>query len=186
MRNESAGDLASGNRHGSDAWRVHQTDSVGQYRTRHEDVHHGDTLRVARVAGLRDIAVEIGWINVLGPAVGVANHRLGLRAVSKDRDRRCHRHDAHRQHVLANKRVQQRRLAALELTEAGDEELFGFEAFGKRSRLSRHILRARRIGQRRDPTTPFSIDGGNCQVCGSSRVTDVRVRRTSRSGPLPA
>lgn len=163
----------------------HQAQSIGKDVARQEYVYDRDILQVARVASLRDVLTEIGWVDGLGAPISVANDRLGFGTVSKDGDGRCHRHDPDREDGLADKRIQERGLPALELTETSNEELFGREAFGKRSRLSRHILRARRLREHRDAIKPFSIDGGNGQR-GSSRLTEIRVRRTSRSGPLRA
>jgi hypothetical protein len=105
----------------SQARRVHQAQPRAEQRVRDVDLHRANPAGIAGIAALGDIGGEGRGVDVL-PGIRQQHARRPPRTVPDDGDHRGHRHDSRGQDRILHQGVDQRRLAALELADAGDEE----------------------------------------------------------------
>lgn len=125
--------------HGADPGGIDQAEAGREERARHEDLDARHVLLVLGVLRLRDERGELGdghgppWL-VRGP-----HTRLQRAAVTKDRDDGRDRRHSHGKNRRAYERVQERRLATLELTEARDEEAALVDTLRGGARLGRSV-----------------------------------------------
>jgi hypothetical protein len=111
----------------------------------------GDAERVARVALLGHEAGDLAEVVPLGPAVGEVDQQGLIAPLQHGRDGGQRQHPD-RQHLAADERVDQARLAPLELADDGDLEVQRLQPAGRLGGLLAELAGAeqpRRLGQGR-------------------------------------
>ena len=113
---------------------VHEAHAAGEERARHERLDGDDALLVTRVSGLCDPVGE-GIGRDRPPALRELHAGGPLGAVAQDGHHGRHGQDSYREDGVADERVQERRLAALDLADAGDVEAALGETLRERARI---------------------------------------------------
>ena len=153
VRNERSGGFGVGSDDGADTGRVDETHPRGEQcvGNKHFDDAHpffvGGVLLLGHVG--RDFARGDGV--PLGAQAHACSHSF---AVAQHSDGCRDRHHTRRQQGLSNQRVQQRRLAAFELSNAGNVEPPFLQPLHERNGIGRNLGRA-------------SLFGQPCEVCNT-------------------
>jgi hypothetical protein len=133
----------------AEARRVHQAHPGGQERAGQEDLHRLDALAVTGIPLFGDVGGQQDRVDRLPRAARHPHPGTPSRPVAEHGHDRRHRHHARRQDGIADQGVEERRLAALELTDAGDEEASLGETLGQRAGLGDDVLGTEVAGDRR-------------------------------------